>query len=66
MKEKKPWWKRKWNETTIKCYLRGCNCEGCEITPPLESGICRVKWAVMELIEKGRKPPVKRNDILED
>ena len=57
---------RRWTETTIECYLRGCNCSNCKITPKLESKKCRAKKAVIELIKQNKKPPVKRRELILD
>ena len=57
---------RRWTETTIECYLRGCNCANCKITPKLESKKCRAKKAVIELIQQNKKPPVKRRELILD
>ena len=57
---------RKWTETTIECYLRGCNCTNCNVTPKLDSGKCKAKKAVMELIKQNKKPPVKRRELILD
>lgn len=52
--------RRKWTETTKKCYQRGCVCTGCPtfaLVKRLSSiNRCLVKVAVIELITAYGKP----------
>lgn len=45
-----------WTESSIFCYKRGCNCQGCYVKDLLESR-CLMKRAVFALVRKFGKPP---------
>lgn len=42
---------KKWNDTTIMCYKRGCYCYGCEFSRLFgKDNKCQVKAAVLESV----------------
>lgn len=45
----------KWTESSMFCYRRGCNCEGCYIKDVLETH-CFMKKAVLALVKKYGAP----------
>lgn len=45
-----------WTKSSIDCYKRGCNCQGCYIQDMLETP-CLMKVAVIELVKKLGAPP---------
>ena len=52
-----------WTEDSIFCYKRGCNCSGCYMKNILESDICRLKTAVIELVRKFGAPVEKEENV---
>ena len=52
-----------WSKIAKECYKRGCNCNGCDIIPPLESLTkCQIKYYVMGYIKLGYYPQTKENN----
>ena len=50
---------RRWTNTALECYVRGCVCEGCFYTDFL-------KASVLELVRVLGKPNVEIQQILVD
>ena len=49
--------KSHWSKLARECYARKCNCEGCNLIPPLDSlDKCQVKYYVMAYIKLGYYP----------
>ena len=50
---------RRWTETAVECYQRGCVCRGCEIFEKYFSkskNSCKMKTCVLELVRKHGAP----------
>lgn len=52
-----------WTQTSIDCYLIGCNCSICKLKQ-IMSAKCQMKQTVIELVKKFGPPNIERNDIL--
>lgn len=47
----------RWTPLAKECYARGCNCDGCDIHPKLESKeVCEIKTYVRGYILNGVYP----------
>jgi len=59
---------RRWTDAAIKCYKRGCVCEGCFYDEffHLSSFSCRMKGAVLELVRTVGTPPVQVAEVLNE
>ncbi len=59
---------RRWTESAIGCWKRGCNCAGCYYENFFTSKRkCQMKSAVIELVRKFGPPPnLKEKTILEE
>ncbi|MBE7709673.1 MAG: hypothetical protein E7Z93_04405 [Cyanobacteria bacterium SIG32] len=60
---------RRWTQTALECYKRGCNCEGCFYKTFFSgsSQKCQMKASVLELVRTIGKPDVELQQfILED
>jgi len=73
---------RRWTDTAIECYLRGCNCAGCYYKAffdtvkysfedskkdrDLAKPKCQMKASVLELVRVLGKPDVVTQIIIED
>jgi len=51
-----------WNYSAVMCYLRGCNCTGCEyeefFTTCENFRTCQMKASVLEMVRVYGKPKV--------
>lgn len=47
---------RRWSESAIECYNRGCSCNGCPIQNIITSGKCQMKISVLKLVKKFGAP----------
>jgi hypothetical protein len=59
---------RRWTETAVECYKRGCNCECC-FYQKFFSGSpqkCQMKASVLELVRTIGTPNVELPQILPD
>lgn len=54
---------RGWTQSSIDCYLIGCNCSICKLKKIMNAK-CQMKQVVVELVKKFGAPNVERNDIL--
>lgn len=54
---------RGWTQSSIDCYLIGCNCSICKLKK-IMSARCQMKQVVIELVRKFGAPNVERDDIL--
>lgn len=52
-----------WTQSSIDCYLIGCNCSICKLKK-IMSAKCQMKQVVVELVKKFGAPNIERNDIL--
>ena len=60
---------RRWTQTAIECYKRGCNCEGCFYRDFFSgsSQKCQMKASVLELVRVIGTPNVELQQfIIED
>ena len=58
---------RRWNELSIMCYERGCNCLGCEFVNVLsDNAKCQVKASVLETVRVFGAPYERKNAILSE
>ena len=59
---------RRWTNTALECYKRGCVCEGCFYTDFFNgtSQRCQMKASVLELVRVLGKPNVELQQILVD
>ena len=59
---------RRWTQTAIDCYKRGCNCEGCFYTDFFNksSQKCHMQASVLELVRVLGKPDVELKQVLTD
>ena len=59
---------RRWTQTAIECYKRGCNCEGCFYTDFFNNSSqkCQMKASVLELVRVLGKPDIELKQILPD
>lgn len=57
---------RRWTQTAIDCYKRGCMCEGCFYKSFFKdsSQNCQMKSSVIELVRVLGKPDVEMQSIL--
>lgn len=59
---------RRWTNTALECYKRGCVCEGCFYTDFFNgtSQKCQMKASVLELVRVLGKPNVELQQVLVD
>jgi len=59
---------RRWTQTAIECYKRGCNCEGCFYTDFFNNSSqkCQMKASVLELVRVLGKPDIELKQVLAD
>ena len=59
---------RRWTNTALECYKRGCVCEGCWYTDFFNSSSqkCQMKASVLELVRVLGKPNVELQQVLKD
>ena len=59
---------RRWTNTALECYKRGCVCEGCFYTDFFNgtSHRCQMKASVLELVRVLGKPDVEMQQVLND
>ena len=59
---------RRWTNTAIECYKRGCVCSGCFYADFFNqtSQKCQMKASVLELVRVLGKPDVELPQILSD
>ena len=59
---------RRWTQTAIECYKRGCNCEGCFYTDFFNNSSqkCQMKASVLELVRVLVKPDIELKQVLTD
>ena len=59
---------RRWTNTALECYKRGCVCEGCFYTDFFanSSQKCQMKSSVLELVRVLGKPDVEVQQVLMD
>ncbi len=59
---------RRWTQTAIECYKRGCNCEGCFYTDFFNNSNqkCQMKASVLELVRVLGKPDIELKQVLPD
>ena len=59
---------RRWTNTALECYKRGCVCEGCFYTDFFNgtSQRCQMKASVLELVRVLGKPNVEIQQVLVD
>ena len=59
---------RRWTQTAIECYKRGCNCEGCFYTDFFNNSSqkCQMKASVLELVRVLGKPDIELKQVLTD
>lgn len=59
---------RRWTNTALECYKRGCVCEGCFYTDFFNgtSQKCQMKASVLELVRVLGKPDVEMPQVLTD
>ena len=59
---------RRWTNTALECYKRGCVCEGCFYTDFFNgtSQKCQMKASVLELVRVLGKPNVEIQQVLVD
>jgi len=59
---------RRWTNTAIECYKRGCNCEGCFYKDFFSgsSQKCQMKASVLELVRVIGTPDVELQQFLAD
>ncbi len=57
---------RRWTNTALECYKRGCVCEGCFYTDFFNgtSQKCQMKASVLELVRVLGKPDVEVPQVL--
>ena len=53
---------RRWTDSAIECYKRGCRCSGCTIKQIYPQ--CRMKNSVIQLVAKFGKPIEKQEKDL--
>lgn len=56
-----------WTLDSFECYLRDCNCKGCPMTLAIKGLssllVCRIKDVVANLLGRGIKPPLTRDEV---
>ena len=59
---------RRWTNTALDCYKRGCVCEGCFYNDFFNgtSHRCQMKAAVLDLVRVIGKPDIELQQILND
>ena len=59
---------RRWTQTAIEGYKRGCNCEGCFYTDFFNNSSqkCQMKASVLELVRVLGKPDIELKQVLTD
>ena len=59
---------RRWTNTALECYKRGCVCDGCFYRDFFNgsSQKCQMKASVLELVRVLRKPEIDLPQILND
>ena len=59
---------RRWTQTAIECYKRGCNCEGCFYTDFFNNSSqkCQMTASVLELVRVLGKPDIELKQVLTD
>jgi len=59
---------RRWTNTAIECYKRGCVCNGCFYNDFFNqpSQKCQMKASVLELVRVLGKPDVELQQVLSD
>ena len=59
---------RRWTNTALECYKRGCSCEGCFYSDFFSgsSQRCQMKATVLELVRVLGKPDIDLPQVLED
>lgn len=59
---------RRWTNTALECYKRGCVCEGCFYTDFFNGTAqkCQMKASVLELVRVLGKPDVDIPQVLSD
>lgn len=59
---------RRWTNTALECYKRGCMCEGCFYADFFSgtSQKCQMKASVLELVRVLGKPDVDMPQVLSD
>ena len=57
---------RRWTQTALECYKRGCNCEGCFYKDFFSSSSqkCQMKASVLELVRVIGTPNVELQQFL--
>ena len=57
---------RRWTQTAMECYKRGCNCDGCYYKDFFNgtSQRCQMKASVLELVRQYGAPNVELPQIL--
>ena len=59
---------RRWTNTALECYKRGCVCEGCFYSDFFNNSKqkCQMKASVLELVRVLGKPDVEIQQIILD
>ena len=61
---------RRWTQTAIECYERGCTCEGCILNGVFESqefNKCKMKATVLELVRVfGTPEGIKTKGLIDE
>lgn len=59
---------RRWTQTAVDCYKRGCVCKGCFYQDFFKNSSqkCQMKSSVIELVRILGKPNVETQDAIKD